>query len=123
MTCATRPHPMTPTLSRLVITTPLLEYVGTFHGTYRKGFAVSTAPESDREDGRRLADPVFGRDERVLVLDRKGPDAASGDQLGDEGVPPGLVLAPPHDGEVPGHRLKRPRPAPVQEPVEGEVVL
>src|SRR4029077_16397402 len=71
---------------------------------------------------RSLRDSLFGRHERVLVLDRQGLDAATGDQLADEGVPPGLVLAPPDDREVPWHRLGRPRPAPVEEAVDGEVV-
>src|SRR4029077_9591127 len=122
MTCAIRPQPMTPTRSRLAIPTLASECFGTFHGTYRKRFAVSTGAEGGRKSRRSLRDSLFGRYERVLVLDRQGLDAATGDQLADEGVPPGLVLAPPDDREVPWHRLGRPRPAPVEEAVDGEVV-
>src|ERR1700686_5401338 len=122
MTCATRPHPMTPTLSRLAITTPMIEFAGTFHGPYTKGLVVSTLRQRGGKHRRRFRDAFLRCHERVFVLDGQRVYAAAGDQLVGEGAPPHWILPSTDDSEVPRHLFGRSWPAPVEQAVDREVV-
>src|SRR5207245_8577102 len=125
MTCAIRPQPTTPTLILPAIRTPFTECVGTFHRPYTNDLSVSTLKTADRrgEYACRLRHARFGGDERVFVLDGDRVDAAARRQPADETVPPGLRLAPTDHREVPRHLVGRFRPAPVEKPIDREVVL
>src|SRR5437588_6570189 len=123
MTWAIKPQPMTPTLSRLAIFTPF-EYAGTFHRPYTKPSGVSTPwplPGAGEHSGG-LWNAFLRSDERVLVLDRDGVQTPALSQRDHEFSPPRGVATPTHHGEIPRHRIGWARPAPVEQPVEGEVL-
>src|SRR6266702_896159 len=125
MTCAISPQPMTPTLTRPAMRTPVSNSAGTFHRPYMKGLSVSTPQGADGsgQDTGRLRHAGRRGDERVLMLDGDGVGPAACRERADETVPPGLRLAPPDDGEVPRHLIRWLRPPPVEEAVDGETLI
>src|SRR6266851_3845081 len=115
---------MTPTFSRLCTGTPnhrKTGCAGTFHATVYERWGGCQTPWRARSSARGrdagglqrsgerrggFADPGFRGDERVLVLDSDGAGRSVGGQGGHESVPPGLVFAAAHHGEVPWHLLR-----------------
>src|SRR6266699_2133021 len=109
MTCAISPQPMTPTLTRPAMRTPVSNSAGTFHRPEMKGLSVSTpqAADGSGQDTGRLRHAGRRGDERVLMLDGDGVGPAACRERADETVPPGLRLAPPDEEAVDGETLIR----------------